>query len=229
RAGTRSTEAAASETAMAAGEQAHQRVAGHHSARDARRGGQCGAQEPGATLLEHARLVVRRVLRRRWRGLGVIRLLRISLLRPALLAPRVRAALWRRRRLLLPSAAKQPAEETAATGGLLLGLLQGLLRLLHFPFQSLDAVLRLDQRMFLHESELGDAIARLRVGLELLGDQRVGFAIHRRQGWLRGCGHRSAAEPRLGLGRAADTCDELADDVALFVGHDRIPKRSPGL
>ena len=82
--------------------------------------------------------------------------------------------------------------------------------------------------MLLHEGELRQAIRSLRVALELVADQPVGFGIDRRQ-WLRRGLHRglrsggdgTAPLPRR-LGRrlrTADAGDELADDVAFFIGH----------
>src|SRR6185312_10903820 len=118
--------------------------------------GQRRSQEPGTRALEHAGLVVRRVLRRWCLAIAGRRIARLC------------AALVPRRRL--PAAAEQAAEEAAA---LLRCLLRRLMRLLQLPLQALDAVLRLGQRMFLHEGELGDPVAGLRVALELFADQAV--------------------------------------------------------
>ena len=66
------------------------------------------------------------------------------------------------------------------------------LRLLQLPFHALDAVLRLGQRVLLHEGELGDAIARSGIAAEQVGDQPVSLGIDRGQ-WRRcGGGHRTA-------------------------------------
>src|SRR3954447_21774461 len=132
-------------------EQPHEGVAGDHAARDA--GGRCQrrSEEAGtAALLEHALLIVRRVLRRWRRRLLIIGLLRLPA-GIAGLATAAPAGITLRRCALLPvAAAEQTAEEAAAgaPAGLLhlLGTLAGLLQL---PLQPLDAVLCLRQGVFL--------------------------------------------------------------------------------
>src|SRR5690349_10751317 len=201
---------------MSAGEQARDRVGRQHAAGDTGGRGQRGAEEARTLPLEHARLVVRRILRRRrWR---VVALLRAALWTALPPAPRTGA---RRRRglLLIAPTAEQSAEEATAGALLrrLLRLLKLLLQLLVLVLQLLDAVLRLDQRGLLHEGKLCDAVARLRILLEFLGDQRVRVAIHRRQGRL-GLRHGAEGGARVGR-RAADAGDELVYDPAFFVGH----------
>ena len=82
--------------------------------------------------------------------------------------------------------AEQATEQAAAAlPALALRLLQGLLRLLQIVLQALDAVLRLGQGCFLHEGHLGDAVSRLRVGIELVANEAIGFRVNRRQNGLR--------------------------------------------
>ena len=99
------------------------------------------------------------------------------------------------RRGALRAAAEHATEEPAA-GLLRLSLALGVLEL---PLQLLDAVLRLDQRMLLHEGGLGDAVPRLRVAAEQVGDQRIGLPVHRRQ---RRLGSGDAATPHAAPGAA---------------------------
>jgi hypothetical protein len=95
--------------------------------------------------------------------------------------------------------------------------LHRLLCLLQLPLQPLDAILRLGQRVFLHEGELGHPIARRGIAVEH-ADQPVRLGIDRRQRLGRGRRHR--AECRLSRRLcAAGAGDELGDDVTFFVGH----------
>ena len=71
-----------------AAECVHQRVADHHAAGHARRGRERRAEEAGAALLEHAGLVVRRVLRLRRGRAGLELRPGITTLAAALVAPR---------------------------------------------------------------------------------------------------------------------------------------------
>ena len=199
-------------------EQPHQRIADHHAAGHAGRRGQRRAEEARPAALEHARLVARGVLRRRR---GILRRRRVLRLRRSVVPHRARL---RRRGGALP-AAEQAAEEAATLLRLLGRLLGRLLRLLQRRFHLLEAVLRLGQRVLLHEGELGQAVARFRVAVEHLADQRVRLAIDRRQRlWRRG---RDRAAPWAGrrLRAAADAADEVRDDVAFFVGHAVPPLR----
>jgi hypothetical protein len=126
-------------------------------------------------------LVVRRILRRRGSRLlvvGLLRLAAVRLLRSAALVAPARIALRRHCLRTGTSAAEQATEETAARlGSGLLGLLRGLLRLLQFPLQPLDTVLRFGQCVFLYEGKLGDSIAGLRILIKGLGDVGVGVAV----------------------------------------------------
>ena len=206
-----------------AGEQAGEGLRRKNAAADAGRGCQGRGQKATAgPLLEHAGLITRRILRRRGRLL-IHRLL----LRCRAGVPTWRC-LWRGRRSLRP-AAEQPAEQAARRALLgcprgLLRLLHGLLGLLQFPFQALDAVLGLGHRMLLHERGLRQAVARVRVLLEQGADQGVGVAIDRRQRRLNRGGDGTGGQARLRLRLcAADAGEELGDDVAFFVGHDGSP------
>jgi hypothetical protein len=93
-------------------------------------------------------------------------------------------------------------------------LLAGLLQL---PLQSLHAVLRLDQRVLLHECHLGDAVAGLRTVGEQAGDQRICLLVDRRQR-RRASLPDAGDEPAPGQG-ATDPLDETCDEVAFLVGH----------
>ena len=166
--------------------QAHERVAGDHATRHASRCRQRRTEEPrAAALLEHALLIIWRILRRRGGRLLIIWLLRlptrIAGLAPCRFAAPARIALRRPRLRPISAAAEQPAEEAAAGFARLLRLLGGLLGLLQFPLQPLDAVLRLHQSVLLHEGELGDAVACLGILGERLPDKGVGLPVDWRQ------------------------------------------------
>lgn len=95
--------------------------------------------------------------------------------------------------------------------------MQRLLRLLYLVLQPLDTILCLGQRVFLHERELRNAIARFRVFLQKLPDQGIRVAVHRRERRLRRRNRAAANALRAGL--TADPCDKLADYIAFFVCH----------
>ena len=96
----------------------------------------------------------------------------------------------RRRGGPLP-AAEQPTEETAALLRLTPGLLRRLLRLLQLCLHLLHPIVRLGQRVLLHEGKLGQAVARIGVAVEQIADQRVGVTIDGRQRGLRRGRHRA--------------------------------------
>ena len=92
-----------------------------------------------------------------------------------------------------------------------------LTHLVHFPFQPLDAVLRLHQSVFLHEGGLGEAVFCLRIAHEQIADQAVRVRVH--GGKLRNGGGNGAGGPGLWGRSAAHPFHILGDDVLLFSGH----------